>query len=191
MFCFNRFVLVFLSLVLLLFSSSLLADKNRIGIDSIYIKSQGNACVPFGPDSGCEDSNESFRLYYGFSFTPDTELRISYSSLDIKITSETDGIFNSPSVNSDVLDAAMLFKWPIGGSWTGSLKTGLGYWTESLPGASFFLATETNSGISPVIGYELEWGKGMLRANLSYDLFLSMDQADTVSIVGLGFRFVF
>ena len=185
-----RTISTILTAITLFLPTPILALENILGADWISTKSSGNVCDLYGPDSGCEDNNESMRIYYGARISPDIEIRGSYSFLDIKLTDDTDDFFNSPSVSSEVLDVSVIFLWQLNDSWHANVKAGLGLWTETLPGGGFFDSSGSSTGVSPVVGGELEWGHGSLRATANIDLYPSMDNAEIVTILGVGLRFV-
>jgi hypothetical protein len=167
------------------------STENIIGIDTINIKSSGSVCNLFPENSGCKDHHQNYRFNYARRLDNAYEIRISYSFLNIKITDDTGQTFNSPNVNSEIIDVSGLYLWSINDYWRVAVKAGIGQWSETLPGGGYFLSSssDTTTGISPVIGSEIEWGKASMRVVVGVDIYPKVDEAGTVSIFLLGIRY--
>lgn len=172
------------------YAASALSFENVLGGDALTIRSSGSACDGYRRGDGCVSDNDSFRLYYGARFNEQLELRVAWSMLDIKLTDEVDAFFNSPDVSSELIDLSLLYRWHLSETWHVHGKIGLGYWTETLPGAGFFDSSGSNYGISPAFGGEVEWGSGLVRVAGGVDVYPSMGDAGSVSIANVGLRFV-
>lgn len=177
-------------LVLIGISINTYSYENVIGVDFLNINASGDQCDPYPDDFGCETDSDSFRIYYGARFTEQLELRLAWSQLDIKLTDQTDAFFNSPDVSSEIYDLQFLYRWHLSDSWHVHAKAGLGYWTESLPGAGFFDSSGSENGVSPALGAEVEWGSRLVRLGAGIDLYPSIGDTGLVTIANLGVKFV-
>jgi hypothetical protein len=185
------FVASFLLIINLASVKAAYSGENILGIDTINIKSSGSVCNLFPANSGCRDHHQNYRFYYARRLDNNYEIRITYSFLNIKITDDSGQVFNSPSVSSEIIDISGLYLWSINDYWRVGVKAGIGQWSETLPGGGYFLSSSggTTTGISPVIGSEIEWGKASLRVVAGIDFYPNMDDAGTVSIFLLGIRY--
>lgn len=166
------------------------AFDNVIGLEWGSVNASGSICDGFPATSGCVDDEQNGRFYYGARFTDTLELRATFTFMDVRLTDEIDPVFNDPSVNSEMLDIAAMFHWPLNDWARLSGKLGLGFWDETRAGGSFLFG-ETENGVAPVVGVATEIGNQAVAFTASADLYPSVGDTDHVSFVGVGVRVKF
>lgn len=139
----------------------------------------------------CKLDDDSYRVYYEFAPTANIGLRATHVLMnDLRLTKETDEIFNRPSVSSIIHDLSVAVSYPLGERVALLGRFGLAYWEEHRTLVSPF-GGETSDGMSPVIGFGVDFGGRRLRAGLFADLYPSVGDTDYVACYGVGVRFVF
>jgi hypothetical protein len=166
------------------------AATHTLGID-IGRASTADMRCPAAEAGRCSLQDDAQRIYYEFHPGEALGFRATILNLnDLRITTDSDPVFNLPGIQSSIQDLSLTYSYPLWKKLAIGGRVGLGYWEESRSAGAYFSQASSN-GLSPVLGVNLDFGSGRLRAGLSADLYPAVGDTGHVRYYGAGLRIVF
>jgi hypothetical protein len=170
--------------------SAATAASHILAIDDGRARSADMECPP--AETGyCSLRDDAYRISYELRLDSRLGFRASHLYLnDLRLTTDTDPIFNLPSISSSMNDVSVTYSHPAWKRVAVGGRLGLGYWEEHRSREGV-LSRATSDGVAPVLGIHVDFGSGRVRAGLSADTYLSVGDAGHVHYYDVGVRIVF
>jgi hypothetical protein len=167
---------------------------HTVGLEVGHGQVSGLTCAAVAGNP-CTLSDDAWRAYYGIAFSRGFGARFTLTTLDnLRLTTNSNAIFfpDVDSVRTRIDDLSATYSFPLSKVVSLTASAGVARWEEGRLsfGARVLGFAFTDEGYSPALGLKLDFGSGLLRAGLSFDLYPSIGDTDHARYYGAGLRAV-